>query len=269
MKIHGGFYPAQRYSGINIKLGFSSTDETSFCRDNAIKDNKLNHTTNFFRENFSDVFSETLTEKFPEGVKIYDYACSDGSEAYSLAMSLMQTGEEKSQKYFPIIARDIGKSVIDRANSGKIEIKPEDQKKIKSKLSPAKYNTLFKPTGLRTLFTVQDKLKNCVKFEQANIARDVKDFDFSPDGKPSIIIFRNAFYHLKPEVKKNFMENLYENPGFPAGSIIYFAVPQDWTPVGLEIPQGKFAQLNEKFDEIPLRQQKITGGGAYYIYKKL
>lgn len=59
---------------------------------------------------------EFLKEHFPDGVTIYDYACSDGSEPYSIAMILDQAGMP-AEKY-PIIARDISPLMIAMAKSG-------------------------------------------------------------------------------------------------------------------------------------------------------
>ncbi len=58
---------------------------------------------------------------------IYCYACSDGSEPYSIAISLIsKLGYENAQKYFPIIARDIDLDIINKASTGAIYITKKD-----------------------------------------------------------------------------------------------------------------------------------------------
>ena len=59
--------------------------------------------------------------------KILCYACSDGSEPYSIALSLInRLGYTEAQKHFPIIAKDIDETMIKRAKSGFISLEQID-----------------------------------------------------------------------------------------------------------------------------------------------
>ena len=257
-------------NAIKPKINFGSTDRKSSCDDPCINRGELSHHTYFFRGNFSDNFTDAVINKFPGGIKIYNYACSDGSEPYSTAMTFLQKlGEEKSRKYFPIIAGDLGLDLINQAKNRIININADDEEKIKSKINFAPFNKLFTRLNTVSTFKVQDKLAECVEFEHANIVKDAKEKVFSENGKPCILTFRNAFYHLKPEAKENLLINLYNNPGFPSGSIIYFAEPNDIpAPADLKIPPDKFVQLDKNFEQVELKYTTVTCGGAYYIYRK-
>lgn len=57
-----------------------------------------------------------LDAHFPAGATLYDYACSDGSEAFSIAMILERAG--LSAEKYPIIGRDICPVPVAMANSG-------------------------------------------------------------------------------------------------------------------------------------------------------
>ena len=63
------------------------------------------NSTSFFRRDIDwKSIGSTFDSQFPKGkVNIYDFACSDGSEAYSLIITLIeQLGEKKAQRFFPI-----------------------------------------------------------------------------------------------------------------------------------------------------------------------
>ena len=73
-------------------------------------------------------FRRVITEEFKEApkVNVYNFACSDGSETYSLVMSLLE-GLDKSEadKYFPIKAFDLDPIILDEAKSGEIPCNKE------------------------------------------------------------------------------------------------------------------------------------------------
>lgn len=59
--------------------------------------------------------------KNQDKVKINCFACSDGSEPYSLAIHLInELGIQKAKKFLPIEASDISEPVINEAKTGKI-----------------------------------------------------------------------------------------------------------------------------------------------------
>ena len=112
---------------------------------------KNSNSTQFFREDMpytkdSDYsgFARFLNERFSEGkVNVYDFACSDGSEAYSIAISLIEEmGEEEAQRFFPIQAIDKDKQIIKKAASGTIECDTVDIENI-TKNTHGKFDKYF------------------------------------------------------------------------------------------------------------------------------
>ena len=66
----------------------------------------VSNSTNFFRNDLPwNTLGKTLDELYPKGekVNVFNFACSDGSEPYSLAICLMeQLGEDGAKRFFPI-----------------------------------------------------------------------------------------------------------------------------------------------------------------------
>lgn len=270
MYINSNFYSPYKKQNTPTGVSFGSTMRCS---------GGLNHYTCFFRNNFPQLFADAVKTKFPNGVKIYDYACSDGSEAYGIAMTLRKDlGNDAAQKYFPIIAADLGQDIVNLAQKGSIQIDENDKQAIINKIGKKEFKRLFNDSlkttreegNLFQTYKVSDELKNTIKFEQADFIKDVKNRKFSEDGKPCIIIFRNAFYLLEKQGRPGILKHLADNPGFPAGSIIHFSAPQDpIIPVGLIVPEESFVQLDKNFNKTETRQKKVKCGGEFYTYQKI
>ena len=139
--------------------------------------------------------------------KIYCYACSDGSEPYTIAILLItKLGWEKAQQYFPIIARDIDADIIKKADSGILTLHDDDvniisdyQRKSKvgffDKISKRIFANKYKFKGV-----VSDKLRSCVDFGVGDICKDANGLDYNN----SVIFFRNALPYLSPQ-KRNML----------------------------------------------------------------
>ena len=85
--------------------------------------------TSMFRNDIQwEKFADFLHSKYKdvENVNIINGACSDGSEAYSLAISLINADKEKSKKFFPINAFDIDKQILDCGINGYIYLNYEE-----------------------------------------------------------------------------------------------------------------------------------------------
>ena len=152
---------------------FGSIERTVF--DNSKKGYNIlyRNTTCLFREdiNWNILLNQIIKSETPK--KIYCYACSDGSEPYSLAMALIsKLGYEKAKQYFPIVSRDIDLPMINRAKSGSISINVTDLKKIKKFQNKSDIDFLNVPIDTvnsiyddyKTRIQISDKLKNCVDF---------------------------------------------------------------------------------------------------------
>ncbi len=113
--------------------------------------------------------------KDKENVNIIQFGASDGSEAYTYIMSLLEsTSPEETEKFFPIKAYDIKDTMVKIANNGYINIFADDETRMNNnnirwrkyfdrpEVEPYQYiNT--------TLYKVRNKLINRVNFNQGNM----------------------------------------------------------------------------------------------------
>lgn len=202
-------------SPINFyKPNFTSTTRTTYHSDSEGEfvlpsyDRKLgqrispdikmicSNSTNFFRRDLDwKVIGEIFNKQFPSGkVNIYDFACSDGSEAFSLIIALIeQLGEKKASRYFPIIATDIDPEIIKMANSGKIIATEEDMLKIPN---AKKYFGITPLAGGKYILSPKEILTKNVIFKQASIQQGL---DEVKKDKNNIILARNFWKYLSEE----------------------------------------------------------------------
>lgn len=160
-----------------------------------------NYTT-FFRNDFPwDNISDVLFESFPfDNVNIYNYACSDGSEAYSLAISLIENlGEKEAKRFLPIKASDIDKEVIEFANSRKILATLDDMRKISNHIKDKKIGKYFdfEKNGCTTWILSPKKiLTDNVIFECCDISEGLKNIDKNEN---NVILCRNFWKYLSTD----------------------------------------------------------------------
>jgi chemotaxis methyl-accepting protein methylase len=90
--------------------------------------------TSFFRNNdFWEDLVSFITEKFKNSdkVNVYDYACSNGSEAYTFLMQLYSSSDSATvDKFTPITAKDSDPEAIKMAKSGILPIQGYEVEKI-------------------------------------------------------------------------------------------------------------------------------------------
>lgn len=174
--------------------------------------NKANHvvnrnTTMFFRDDIKwDLFINGIINKFKNAgkVNIYDYACSDGSEAYTLAMLLIKKlGKEKAQKFFPIKASDIDEEILKNPKNRIVNLSSGDMCLIEWEMGDKtkdfiKFDRIFQD-GKYCKGEVMPLLQETVVFENKNIVDDIKNVK----NDNSIIMCRNFWpYLLKSEREK-------------------------------------------------------------------
>ncbi len=171
----------------------------------------------FFREDIEDDvmcnwkdFVRKLYSALPkdEKINIYDFASSDGSEAYSLIISLIETlGEKEAKRFLPIKAYDMDEGIVKRAKSNFIYADYEDIRRIEDytggKLD--KYFYLAKEKNGDCLLLVRPILSSNVEFQQAKIQDEVKNLN-----KPNSMIFaRNMWKYLPLEDRISTFKELY------------------------------------------------------------
>lgn len=194
-------------------------------RQKTVQDKKIinwQH-TDFARQDMDwNKLIDEITSRYPKGANIYCYACSDGSEPYTIALKLIQKlGLEKAKKY-PIVAKDIDKQRIDKNKAGIIGLRktidiPEIKKCLKNSeigiddiieeanIAPEKvfgaYNYEIKQ------YRVKGVLKDLVKFEAADIVQDTA----KKLPKNSVVLFRNAVPYLTSQQETQLIYNLKSN----------------------------------------------------------
>ncbi len=141
-------------------------------------------------------------------VNIIQFAASDGSEAYSKIISFFEKGKNKNiEKFFPIQAYDIDKEIITAAQSGLINIYPENMEEIHKNCS--NYKKYFRETSQKlkiknnlfdsvyqkyNTYIVADNIRKNVIFNHA----DMYDILFPfRDNSDTILMCRNLLGYLQ------------------------------------------------------------------------
>lgn len=164
--------------------------------------------TYFFRGDFMEScskncwssFSRLVDKQFKdcEKVNFYDFGCSDGSEAYTIIMTLKEKlGEEKSKKFFPIYAFDTDSVVLKSAKSGIVDATFDDAKEIYYATSDVdKYFFVEKNSDSNKDYPyklkAKDSLKDSVCFNKGDFLAELDNIE----GKNSIIFCRNFWPYL-------------------------------------------------------------------------
>lgn len=196
------------------QYNFKSTERVLYARNRTIGQNSRHpvlknpdvdyhsNYTYFFREDLGkdwDTFVRILNDFFVNSkkVNVYNFACSDGSEAYSFAMKLLsKLGKRKAEKFFPILAFDIDKEILYDAKSNKIPCDVGDKIRIKENVRNYKKYCKVYPVNRdydsKLFFMPNEKLKNRIEFSEADFVKQIDELEFSN----SIIMCRNFWYYL-------------------------------------------------------------------------
>lgn len=205
-------------SGRRVYNGLSGRVKALF----RINDNDILHrnTTFFYRNDLDwDNFSKFLLDKYKNTSKVntYCYACSDGSEPYSLIMDLKTKAPNQADKFFPVVAKDYDSEIIRQAKSGTIYVDNYGKYCIEER-TDKNFDRFFGDDVIcdkrndyyGKVFEVKPELSNNVIFELADICEDVKNI--KPDN--SIVLCRNFWPYLKSQEKMDTLaQNLYDRLG--------------------------------------------------------
>lgn len=134
-----------------------------------------------------------LLSKFGRRIKVWSAACSTGDEPYSLTMIL--------SKFIPlsqitVYATDLDKQILAKAKVGVYSEKslhgvPEDLKK--------RYFTKIGQS-----YQIHDEIKQCVRFQQHNLLKDVYPTDCQ------MIVCRNVLIYFTEEAKDETFRKFYK-----------------------------------------------------------
>lgn len=172
-----------------------------------VADKLICQTTSFYRNdvNWSE-FVSFIERKFPSNVKIYNSACSQAAEIYTLLLEAFS----KSKNFFKglsIEARDIGPIVIKKDQAGIIDLTSKDINKLKGYI-PKYFEKIPNSSSSKGIyrFQVSPELRKKVNFQVEDImdfSKSINDYD--------VIMFRNSWYHLSHEDQKILTQNLFKN----------------------------------------------------------
>lgn len=248
-------------------LNFTSNRRAVFEVINGVKVLSRKNSSLFFKQDINWAkLADMFIDKYKDINKVHTqvYACSDGAEAFSLAMILLEKlGPEKAKKFFPIIASDIDDEILKNPSKGIIKLSKEDIKNIKDVIGEnyKKYikfdnNFAFSNELHDTVCTgrIMPILKNTVIFKKANIEEDI--YNIEKDN--SIILGRNFWSYIRTDEKKNKLaqiiaQNLGKNSIYIAGSTdIKYNALLHLKQAGLEMSETNycFTQPNKKFISI-------------------
>lgn len=170
---------------------------------NCVQINKQRkHFTYFFRDDLQwKNFVKYLDKQFlgADKVNIHNLACSDGTESYTLVMSLLsKLGEDKSKKFLPIMSSDINSEVILTAKSGNIPLltglyKFYDYYKLKmcTFLDKPKHFKISKQDK-KTIVNIDDICKNNIRFKTADLFKEIDNME----GENTVVLCRNVWMYL-------------------------------------------------------------------------
>lgn len=145
-----------------------------------------------------------------EKVNLVQFAASDGSEAYTQIISLLESKKDVD-KFFPIKAYDISDNMVEAANSGLINLHKEDVQRTPN------FYKYFNLTDKKlkidgdifndTTYEVKNILKNKVQFQKGDMFEMMKNFK---DESNSLILCRNLLMYFENNEIKEFADTLAE-----------------------------------------------------------
>lgn len=189
-------------------------------KDSAKKIVYRNHTW-FFRRDLSwNKFCDMLIERYKDvdKVNVYDYACSEGAEPFSLAMMLIKKLGDKAQKFFPIMASDIDPVILKNPKNGIIRPSVDDMENIRDYVEDdyLKFFKIDQPLKRDAELNsklyagyIEPVLKKAVKFEEKDITKDI--LNVKKDN--SVIICRNLWPYLSEESREELSKNIAKQIG--------------------------------------------------------
>ncbi|KAB0458952.1 chemotaxis protein CheR [Vibrio kanaloae] len=139
-------------------------------------------------------------------IKIWSAASSSGQEAYSMAMTILETQARKPGMLpnVSITGTDISASMLDMCRTGAY-----DNLALGRGLSPERRRTFFEDAGDGRM-KVKDNVKRMVNFRPQNLMES-----YALLGKFDIIFCRNVLIYFSPEMKSKVLNQMANslNPG--------------------------------------------------------
>lgn len=256
--------PTNRNS--STPLLFGSTDKRT---PNGSATGYYGHYSEMFRDDLQwDTLVNYIVENFPARTKLFVYASSDNSEALSLLLSLRKKiGVSDSRRFVPILVSDIVPDVVESARNGEIDLSERDIQKIRRYTGQSHKNFFTKVSDAAPVigdtgeepkekYRVSQALLDDFNFRTADILEDAKSGKIN--GR-SIVMFRNAWYHLEEKQKRELISDLYKN--LEPGSLLICGRYED-----LQSPeQNVYRLIRERF--VPVEPEFSTPHDCY-VFKR-
>lgn len=173
-------------------------------------------------------------------MRIWSAACSTGQEPYSIAMCLKEDDAKLSGWKFDIIATDLARKVIDKAQEG-IYSQFEAQRGLPIQMLVKYFSSL--PD---TSWQIKDIIKQMVQFKQQNLLED-----YSMLGKFDIIFCRNVLIYFDEPTKAKITEKMARS--LTSEGVLFIGATES-----LVDPNGLFAPINDVRGAYKLKQLNKT-----------
>lgn len=206
-------------AGYNVQskpLSFAS-NQRQIIQNGLIKNRNV---TCFFRDDLDwPVFVDKLINRYKNAdkVNVHCFACSDGSEPFSLAMSLLsKLGGKKARKFFPIKASDKDAVILRKPKAGIGEMMESDSWDVNF-ITRQPSNKFFVQTGKKrwvedvNVFPVKfhKNVTDAIKFKQADVNKEIT----TVSGDNSVIMARNFLPYLEPAEQNKFIDEVWKRLG--------------------------------------------------------
>lgn len=190
------------------------------CRSYIKDDKSIGTQTYMFREDLEwNDFTNFITRHFrnKNKVNIIQFASSDGSEAYTQIINLLEKYPKTADKFFPIQAYDIDEEIVKASKSGIINIDNTDKKNFKT--NNILFEKYFTPSNKQLLIEndefskisytvsckVADTLTSRVNFNHGNMFNIIKRIK---DESNTIVMCRNILGYYTPKEVDQFLDIL-------------------------------------------------------------
>lgn len=159
--------------------------------------------TYFFRGDLQwRSFAKYLHRHFAgnDRVNIYNAACSDGTEPFTLVMSLIsKLGSKNAQRFFPIEAFDLNQYLVNDAKTGQIPLLPEPytvvdifRLKFKNLFMDGRFLDYKKIRNVGDVVRFNENTQKHVNFTVGNVLTKVDEIE----GRRSVVMTRNMWMYL-------------------------------------------------------------------------
>lgn len=180
-------------------------------------------------------------------VNIVQFAASDGSEAYTKIISLLEANAE--DKFFPIKAYDLDSEMVRAARSGLLNLYKVDLINLSRKVSD--YHKYFGDSDKKLNILNEKKLSTQRTLEVKDILRKRVEFNFGDmfkiikelkDDSNTILLCRNILGYFEPEKISSFIKTVSEK--LKSGSLFVIGnFDAKYSPVREILNKNKFQEV--------------------------